>query len=436
MLNLLKEIILDNQNNQLFTGTHRHLKVTPVNKKATIIIGVRRCGKSTWLNQAIEGLISKGVSKENILYINFFDDRLTNLKQGGLDTVLEAYFTIYPEKKTLETVYCFFDEIQVIQGWEAFVDRMLRTENCEIYITGSSAKMLSKEIASQMRGRALSWELFPFSFSEYLWHCKIGNHMPASSQQRHRVENAFGNFYEQGGFPEVVGVDRHLRIKIHQEYVNSILFRDLIERYDISHPRAVVDLARRLMENISSLYTLNGLSNYLKSIGHKAPKNAVADYLTWFEDAYFLFTVRLFSASYGKSNANPKKIYSIDHALIRSVTSGILVNSGHLLENIVYIALRRKNSDIYYYKTTTNQEIDFLVQDQQQKIKLIQVCETLANPRTRQRETHSLENAMNELELSDAMIITREESEQLSVKNGKITVIPVWKFLLETSMND
>lgn len=436
MLNLLKEIILDNQNNQLFTGTHRHLEVTPVNKKATIIIGVRRCGKSTWLNQAIEGLLSKGVSKKNILYINFFDDRLTNLKQGGLDTVLEAYFTIYPEKKILETVYCFFDEIQVIQGWEAFVDRMLRTENCEIYITGSSAKMLSKEIASQMRGRALSWELFPFSFSEYLWHCKIGNHLPASSQQRHRVENAFGNFFEQGGFPEVVGVDRHLRIKIHQEYVNSILFRDLIERYDISHPRAVVDLARRLMENISSLYTLNGLSNYLKSIGHKAPKNAVADYLTWFEDAYFLFTVRLFSASYGKSNANPKKIYSIDHALIRSVTSGILVNSGHLLENIVYIALRRKNSDIYYYKTATNQEIDFLVQDQQQKIKLIQVCETLANPRTRQRETHSLENAMNELGLSDAMIITREESEQLSVKNGKITVIPVWKFLLETSMNE
>jgi hypothetical protein len=198
----------------------------------------------------------------------------------------------------------------------------------------------------------------------------------------------------------------------------------------------VVDLARRLMENISSLYTLNGLSNYLKSIGHKAPKNAVADYLTWFEDAYFLFTVRLFSASYGKSNANPKKIYSIDHALIRSVTSGILVNSGHLLENIVYIALRRKNNDIYYYKTATNQEIDFLVQDQQQKIKLIQVCETLANPRTRQRETHSLENAMNELGLSDALIITREESEQLTVKNGKITVIPVWKFLLETSMND
>ncbi len=197
--------------------------------------------------------------------------------------------------------------------------------------------------------------------------------------------------------------------------------------------QAVVDLARRLMENVSSLYTLNGLTNYLKSLGHKAPKNAVADYLSWFEDAYFLFAVMLFSASYGKSNANPKKIYAIDHALIRSVTSGILVNIGHLLENIVYIALRRKNEDICYYKTSNNQEVDFLVQDQQQNFRLIQVCETLANPLTRQRETLSLENAMNELGLSDALIVTREDSEQLTVKNGIITVIPVWKFLLETN---
>ncbi len=233
MLQLLKEIILDTQNDKLFTGTSRHLVVTPVNKKATIIIGVRRCGKSTLLNQVIERLFSEGVPKENILYVNFFDDRLAKLNPGGLDKVPEAYFTLYPEKKNQERLYCFFDEIQVIQGWEAFVDRMLRTENCEIYLTGSSAKLLSKEIATQMRGRALSWELFPFSFSEYLSHCKIGNHLPATSQHRHHVENAFINFFEQGGFPEVIGVDRHMRIKIHQEYFNSILFRDMIERYDI-----------------------------------------------------------------------------------------------------------------------------------------------------------------------------------------------------------
>ena len=289
MFQLLKEIILDSQNGMRFTGTHRQLEVVTVNKKATIIIGVRRCGKSTWLNQVITRLGSEGVSKENILYVNFFDDRLASLNPAGLSKVLEAYYMIYPEKKNREKVYCFFDEIQVMLGWEAFVDRMLRDENCEIYLTGSSAKMLSKEIGTQMRGRALSWELFPFSFREYLLHLGIENDQPAITRTRLRIQKAFGDYFEQGGFPEVIGADRTLRIKIHQEYVNSILFRDLIERHDISHPRAVVDLARRQLENVGSLYTLNGLTKYLQSLGHKVPKNSVAEYIAWFEDAYFLF---------------------------------------------------------------------------------------------------------------------------------------------------
>ena len=431
MLQLLKEMILDAQACALFTGTHRQLEVATVDHKATILIGVRRCGKSTWLNQVIDRLISEGVSRDNILYMNFFDDRLSSLNSGGLDQVLEAYYLIYPEKKNQERVYCFFDEIQVVQGWEAFVDRILRNENCEIYLTGSSAKMLSKEIATQMRGRALSWELFPFSFREYLTHLSVNNQLPATSKDRLLMQKSYEEFFEQGGFPEVIAVDRFLRIKIHQEYVNSIMFRDLIERYDISHPRAVVDLARRLMENVASLYTLNGLTNYLQSLGHKVPKNSVADYIAWYEDAYFLFTVRIFSASYGKSNANPKKIYCVDHALVRSVTSGILLNSGHMLENIVYVALRRQNIAIYYYKTVNNQEIDFLIQNQQRQFTLIQVCETLANPVTRQRETLSLQNAMRELGLSEATLVTRAESEQIKLEKGTIEIIPVWKFLLE-----
>jgi predicted AAA+ superfamily ATPase len=153
---------------------------------------------------------------------------------------------IYPEKKLIDKIYCFFDEIQVVQGWESFIDRILRTENCEVYITGSSAKMLSKEIGTQMRGRALSWELFPFSFREYLNSSGIKNTLPASSRDRIIIQKTFTDFYEQGGFPEVIGIDKTLRIKIHQEYFNSILFRDLIERYDISHPRALVDLSVKL----------------------------------------------------------------------------------------------------------------------------------------------------------------------------------------------
>jgi uncharacterized protein len=433
MLQLLKEIILDAQEGVLFTGTQRSLKVTPVGKKATIIIGVRRCGKTILLNQMVSRLISEGVSKDNFLYINFFDDRLAQLKSVGLDKVLEAYFMIYPEKKLQEKIYCFFDEIQVVQGWESFIDRILRTENCEVYITGSSAKMLSKEIGTQMRGRALSWELFPFSFSEYLDRSGIKNTLIASTRDRIIIQKTFADFYEQGGFPEVIGLDKPLRIKIHQEYFNSILFRDLIERYDIAHPRALVDLSVQLLENVASLYTLNGLTKFLKSLGHKVPKNSVADYLAWFEDAFFLFTVRLFSASFSKSNVNPKKIYCIDHAFVRSVTSGILVNSGHQLENIVFVALRRINNSLYYYKTSTNQEIDFLMQDQQRNITLIQVCQTLVSPATRQREIAALQIAMKELGLLEATIVTRDETDKITFNEGIIEVIPVWKFLLEVN---
>lgn len=431
MMQLIKEIILNAQEGVLFTGTRRNLEVISVEKKATIIIGVRRCGKSTLLNQMISRLISEGVSKDNILYINFFDDRLAQIKTDGFDKVIEAYFMIYPGKKLKEKIYCFFDEIQIIQGWEAFIDRILRTENCEVFLTGSSAKMLSKEIGTQMRGRALSWELFPFSLSEYLDYSGNKNTLPVTTRDRIFTQKTFVDFYEQGGFPEVIGLDKLMRIRIHQEYLNSILFRDLIERYDIAHPRALVDLARRLLENVASLYTLNGLTNFLKSLGHKVPKNSVADYLAWFEDAYFLFTVRIFSASYSKSNANPKKIYCIDHAFVRSVTSGVLLNSGHLLENIVFIALRRLNNSIYYYKTSMNQEIDFLMQDQQRNITLIQVCETLVNPATRQREISALQIGMNELGLVKATIVTKDETEKIVIGEGTIEVVPVWKFLLE-----
>ncbi|MCX6251680.1 MAG: ATP-binding protein [Bacteroidetes bacterium] len=431
MIQLLKEIILDAQEYLLFTGVTRHLEVFPVSRKATIVIGVRRCGKSTYLNQIVNHLRSQGVKQENILYLNFFDDRLSNLKNDGLGKVLEAYFLLYPEKKNGERIYCFFDEIQVIPGWEAFIDRTLRTENCEVYITGSSANMLASEIATQMRGRALSWELFPFSFREFLDYHNIKSGSPLNTQARLSIQKAFDFYLEKGGFPEGFNVEKFLRVKIHQEYFNSILFRDLIERHDISHPRAIVDLAQRLIENTASLYTLNSLTNYLKSLGHKVPKSSVSEYISWFEDAYFLFTVRIFDASLSKSNANPKKIYCIDHAMVKSVTSGILINSGHLLENLVFVALRRFYYNIYYYKTRGNLEIDFLVQTQRRKKMLFQVSESLVNPATRHRELQSLQIAMSELGLTSATIITLYEQEQIKTEQGMVEIIPVWKFLLE-----
>ncbi|MCZ7556584.1 MAG: ATP-binding protein [Bacteroidia bacterium] len=430
MIDLLKEIILDFQELDPATGIPRRIAVTPVPGKATVCIGVRRGGKSTLMSQFMMRLRDSGVSRENILYLNFFDDRLHWLRHHQPGVISETYFSLYPEKKHVETVYCFFDEIQVVPGWESFVDRLIRMEKCEVYITGSSAHMLSREIATQMRGRALSWELFPFSFREFLDYKRIASEGQLSTKKRLTVQKAFEEYWETGGFPEVAGINPALRIKIHQEYFNAMLFRDLVERHDISHPKAVADLAHWLVDNAAALYSINKLTGYLKSLGHKVPKSTVSDYLDWFEDAYVLFTVRIFDASLARANTNPKKIYCIDHALVSSVSSGILVNSGHLLENLVFTALRRITPDIFYYKTRTGREVDFIFGRRATSHRLVQVCESLAAQQARKREITALAEAMKELKLSHGTIVTRNEEERIQVDSGTIDVLPAWRFLL------
>jgi predicted AAA+ superfamily ATPase len=430
MLDTIKTIILDSQENKPDIGVTRHLAIEPVAHKATICIGVRRSGKSTYLFQRIDQLLRNGVSPENILYLNFFDDRLHGLQQAGIGLVTEAYYSLYPEKKNTETVYCFFDEIQEVNGWEPFVDRLLRTEKCEIFITGSSAKMLSTEIATQMRGRALSWEMFPFSLSEFLDYRELEHKGPFSTKKQMLVKKAFDEYWEKGSFPEVTNVSKHLRIKIHQEYFHTILARDLIERHNISHPKAALDLAYWLIDNIASLYSVNRLTGYLKSQGHKITKPTVAEFVKWFEDAYFLFTLQIFDASVSRRNVNPKKIYCIDHALVTSVSSGILVNAGHLLENLVFIELRRRYTDIYYYKTQSGLEVDFIVLQKNRTKQLIQVSETLVDTKTYKRELRALEQAMAEQNLKEGVIVTRNEEDKIETESGIISIVPVWRFLL------
>jgi len=431
MLEIIKTLLLDFLDMPLETGVPRRVKIEPVAGKATVCVGVRRGGKSTYMFQVMQALLDGGVARENILYLNFFDDRLHELQHGGLGVIIDAYYSLYPEKKNTEKVYCFFDEIQMVPRWESFVDRLLRTEHCEVYITGSSAQLLSKELATQMRGRALSWELFLFSFQEYLDYKGIATNGPMSTKKRLLIQKAWDEYWVTGGFPEVLSLSPGLRVKTHQEYFQTILFRDLVERHAIAHPKAVIDLAHRLVDTIGSLYSINRLTNYLQSLGHKVPKTAVAHYLNWFEDAYFLFTVRLFDASLARSKVNPKKIYCIDHALVRSVSPGVLINAGHLLENMVFMALRRTSPLVYYYKTKSGREVDFLVQNQGRIRMLVQVCASMADEQTKKREIMALKEAMVELNLQAGIIVTRNEEEQLTIGKRRISITPIWRFLLD-----
>lgn len=432
MQDILRALILDSQERRLELGVPRRLPVVPVRGKATVCIGVRRSGKSTLMRQLAQRLLDAGVSRQDVVMLDFFDDRLHGLRTDGLSGIVEAYDSLFPDKKGSEKTYWFFDEVQTVDGWESFIERLLREGKGEVYLTGSSAHALSKEIATQMRGRALSWEVFPFSFHEFLDARGLGDEEGISTAGQAKVRKAFEAFWQTGGFPEVIPLEEDLRIRIHQEYFHAVLYRDLVERHDIPHPRAIADLAHWLVDNCAAKYTVNRLDAYLRTLGHKVPKARLPEYLDWFEDAYFLFSVRLFDASLSRSNANPKKIYCIDHAMVASVSSGILVNSGHLLENLVFQTLRRCHAEIYYFRTNTGREVDFVVPSRGRKPRLVQVCESLRNPQTRKREVDALTEAMAELGVSEGTIVTRDtKKERIEVAGGVIQAIPAWRFLLD-----
>ena len=427
---VLKEIILDFQARTLENSVPRRLRIDPVPGKAAVCLGVRRSGKSTFLFQIVQALYGRGIKPQNVLYVNFFDDRLHELTLYGPAPVLEAYFSLFPEKKGTETVYCFFDEIQMVKDWEPFVDRLLRTERCEVYLTGSSARLLSREMATQMRGRSLSWELFPFSFAEFLDFKGIQVH-PETGRNRLLALKAFEEYWQKGGFPEARNVPDRVRVMIHQDYFRTMVYRDIVERHDAMHPQSVMDLAFRLVNNVAASHSVNSLTGYLRALNHKVSKSFVGECLEWLEDAFFLFSVKIWDASLARQNVNAKKVYCIDHAMVTSVCPGILVNSGHLLENLIFLHLRRQTERIYYYRTQNGREVDFIWQDASGKRHLAQVCESMAaHPETQRREVTALTEAMQEMKLTEGIIVTRSESQELKTPSGRITVMPAWKFLL------
>lgn len=428
----IQDVLLESQRQTRFTGVPRHLDYRLVPGKAFVCIGPRRSGKSTLLNQMIAALLDRGVAVENILCVNFFDDRLDEVRQGNLNLLTEAYFGLYPEQKGRKGLHCFLDEIQMARGWESFADRLMRAENMSVYLTGSSAGMLAREVGTAMRGRSLVWELFPFSFAEYLAAKGIDADL-RGQQARLRVRKAFDGYWQAGGFPEVMDADAPLRAMIHQDYFKTMVFRDVVDRHDALHPRAVRDMAYRLLNSAASLYTINALTGYLKSLDHRVSKAFVGDVLDWLEDAYALFTVRLFDASLSRQHANAKKIYAVDHALVRSTSTGILVNDGHLLENLVFLDSRRRGRELYYYRTRSGREVDFVWREHDRRLNLVQVSfhapegsDTLA------RELSSLREALRERPGSRALLVTFDDApRKLDTPEGAVEIVPVWRHLLE-----
>ncbi|MDR1871799.1 MAG: ATP-binding protein [Deltaproteobacteria bacterium] len=430
MLVSIKSILLENQELQFPGGTPRRLNIQPSSGKATVIVGAKGCGKTTYLFQLIQGLLNSGVLRENIVYLNFADERLRSLKPNSHSLVAEAYFSLYPHKKNTEKVYFFFDEIQVVKGWEAMVDKLLLAEVCEVFLAGSSANLLINNLPTESRVRGSAYELFPFSFPEFLDHRGLKSEEPLATIDEYLIKHAWDKYPLLGGFPDSIDLEwGPLTRELRQKALRATVLGDIVERHDVSHPQAVLDLARTTLKSPTASYSVNKLTAYLKSLGHKVPKAVVADYLDWFEDAYFLFSLRLFDPQGRNVSASPKQIFPIDPALTLSLSPGP-VDQAPLLKNLVFLALRRGYQNIHYYRTQSLKEVDFIVIRPGLDPLLVAFWPSLSSLKDQKRNLMAIIEALDELNLKAALVVSRDETDRITVNNRVITALPIWRFLL------
>ncbi len=385
-------------------GVQREVHFRNVPNKINVAMGMRRTGKTYFVLQTILDLM-KTTPLSKILYINFEDERLLPAKSQTLSTLLEAFYSLYPENHN-HLCYLFLDEIQLVEDWPIVVRRFFDTKKVKIFLTGSSAKLLSKEIATSLRGRSIAIEIWPFNINEYL---QAKNHdiIPEGilgKKDLDKFQEQLKIYIEEGGFPETTALEFEDRIQILQDYVSVVIMRDIIERHGITNVTLIRYLAKLLIKNAGSLFSVNKLYNDLKSQGFSVGKTTLYEYLEYMEDAYLVFSVPLYSESLRKVQTNPKKFYAIDTGLVRAYTLGMTQNIGHHFENLIYLDLRRKGHKIHYYLTESRREVDFLSLDRKGKWHLYQVAWDISDRDTQEREILALEEAEKELGVKGKLI--------------------------------
>jgi uncharacterized protein len=424
MKEIFKTILSDFHKKGIEKHKNRNINIPIDSTKIITLIGPRRSGKTYLLYQIMKKINTK---IENIIYINFEDDRL-NIKKENLDDIINAYFELY-QKKDTSKLYFFLDEIQNVQGWEQFIRRIYDTITKNIYITGSSSKLLSKEIATSLRGRSIPYEIYPLSFKEFLNFKEINTTQIYSTIDKAQIKQEFNKYMTIGGFPETIFFDETLRLKTHQTYAELILYKDIIERYKLIEISKLKYFLKKSTSNISKEFSINKTYNEFKSQNITISKDTLYEFPKYFEDSYFIFYLNKYSESLIKQEFSSKKIYLIDTGLANSISFKTSEDKGRLLENIVFIELKRKNQNIYYHKN--KHECDFIIEEKQQITQAIQVTKSLENQKTKKREIEGLIEAMETYNLKEGIILTEDEETELELNNKKIKIIPIWKWTLK-----
>lgn len=386
------------------------------------IIGVRRSGKTTLLYQVIDELINKGIDPEKIVFINF-DDPTLNI--ANLDDTLKTIYKINPDIE-----YLFLDEASEKRGWERWVRTIYDLKKFkQIFVTGSSATLLSKEVGKVLTGRHISFVLFPFSFKEFLiahdWKKFDRNYLLA---EREKILHFLFKYLKSGGFPETLKKDESESKRILTNVYNDIIARDIVSRYDVDAEK-VNRLAYYLLTSFTSEYSYSKVARNVGIDWETAER-----YVEFLKDAFLVFSLDMFSFKVRTQFKRNKKIYCVDTGLRNAVSFRFLETLGRLAENVVFIELKRRGKDVYYWKSKGGKEIDFVVKKGLNVCQLIQVCWNIEKERTKKREIESLLKGMEKFKLKEGVIITEDKEGEEVIDGKKIKYIPLWYWLLDVKL--
>ena len=380
--------------------------------KIMVITGLRRVGKSTLLAQIAQTQLS-----DNFFFVNFEDKRLLSFTADQFDHLHEALIGLFGERKIF-----LFDEIQNVPEWERFV-RRLHDQGYQFIITGSNSSLLGQELGTKLTGRSLRYELFPFSFTEYIMFHRV--ELPKTStlttSERGALLKHSREYLVNGGIPDAL---KYPQLDILKTLYDDVLYRDIAARYRIDNVKSLQELAFYLVSNPASEISFNKLKTNLKL----GSVNTVKKYISYLENAWLFFTINKYAYSVKEQQIAAKKIYSIDTGMLNSVGFSFSKNIGKIMENLVFLQLRRHHQDIFYYKTNQNHEVDFYIPSQQLAI---QVCQELSDEETRLRELRSLIELSEEKKGNNLLqIVTLADRETITIEGSSIEVLPLYDWLL------
>jgi len=397
------------------------------------LTGPRRAGKTYFCFQIIKNLLDGGIQKENILYINFEDNRLIGANSEDLEKLLESFFELFQINRK-QKIYLFLDEIQTVKEWDSWVRKIYDTrKDIRLIITGSSSKMLSREISTKLRGRVINKEIFPLSFKEILlWkNIKYDLKTISYSKEKSALKKEFSSFVMDGGYP-AIAVEKLNKDLVLQGYYDSMILKDIVERYKIENVKQLKELANLLFASISKEVSYSKIANKLNSIGFKISKSTVIEHISYFEESYLFFQNLKYDYSLAKQLGSIKKIYCIDNGVLNSVSFKFSEDIGKLIENLAYIELKRRGEQVYYHRR--NYECDFIIVRKNKVFLAIQVTKKL-DEENEKREINGLLEAIDEHKLDEGLILTEDQEDERIIDKKKIKIIPIWKWLLTEGHN-